>query len=81
MKKKFLKLSLITLITGIDFLIIAFFVFHYVTDVGITNVWQAEAQKPYITELIGDFAVINIATSFISFLISVIFFNNKNSEN
>lgn len=74
MKKKFLKLSLITLITGIASLIIAFFFFHFVTDQGITLIWHKEAGKPYVSELIGDFAVLNLVASFISLLIAYVFY-------
>ncbi len=77
MKKNFLKLSLITFIVGVVFLILSFFVFHFVTDQGITLIWHPEAGKPYITELLGDFAILNVATSFVSLLISLIFFKNK----
>ena len=77
MKKNFLRLSLITFIVGVALLALSFFVFHFVTDEGITLIWHPEAGKPYITELLGDFAILNIATSFISLLISQIFFKNK----
>ena len=59
------------------FLIIAFLTFHFVTDEGITLIWHAEAGKPYITELFGDFGVLNLVVSFVSLLISFIFFNDK----
>ena len=77
MKKKFLKLSLITLIVGVVFLILAFFTFHFVTDEGITLVWHPEAGKPFVTELIGDFGVLNLVVSFVSMLISFIFYGDK----
>jgi len=77
MKKKFLKLSLITLIVGVVFLVLAFFTFHFVTDEGITLVWHPEAGKPYVTELIGDFGLLNLVVSFVSLLISFIFFGDK----
>ena len=77
MKKKFLKLSLITLIVGVVFLIFAFFTFHFVTDEGITLVWHPEAGKPFVTELIGDFGVLNLVVSFVSMLTAYIFFNDK----
>ncbi len=77
MKKKFLKLSLFTLIIGLLFLLLAFFVFHYVTDEGITLVWHAEANKPFITELFGDFGVLNLATSLVSLLIALIFYKKE----
>lgn len=73
MCNKFLKLSLITFITGALFLILAFFAFHYLTDAGISTVWQQEANKPYITELLGDFGIINISASFISLVIHFVF--------
>ena len=77
MKKKFLKLSFITLIVGVVFLILAFFTFHFVTDEGITLVWHPEAGKPFVTELIGDFGVLNLVVSFVSMLTAYIFFNDK----
>ena len=77
MKKKFLKLSLITIIVGVVFLALAFFVFHYVTDTGITLTWHREAEKPYVAEILGDFAILNIATSFISLLIAYIFYGKE----
>lgn len=73
MGKKLLKLSLITFIVGVVFLVLAFFAFHYLTDTGISTVWRPEADKPYVTELLGDFGIINIATAFISLLIYFIF--------
>ena len=80
MKKKFLRLSLITGIVGLALLIIAFFTFHFVTDAGITLIWHEEAGKPYVTELLGDFGVLNLATSFVSFLIAKIFYDKKEDK-
>ena len=77
MKKKFLKLSLITLIVGVVFLILSFFTFHFVTYEGITLVWHPEAGKPFVTELIGAFGVLNLVVSFVSMLTAYIFFNDK----
>ena len=77
MKKKFLKLSLITFIVSIVFFALAFFCFHFVTDQGITLIYHQEAGKPFITELIGDFAILNVATSFISLLIAFIFYKEN----
>ena len=73
MDKRFLKLALITFIVGIVFLVLSFITFHYLTDTGITSVWHEEADKPYVTELLGDFGIINIAVAFISLTISFIF--------
>ena len=77
MKKKFLKLSLITGLVGLFMLIVSFFTFHFVTDAGITLIWHPEAGKPYITELFGDFAILNLAVCFVSLLISAIFFKEE----
>ena len=77
MKKKFLILSLTTLIIGIIFLLLSYFFFHYVTDAGISFVWHPEAGKPFVTQLIADFGLLNIFASMLSFLISIIFFRKK----
>ena len=75
-KKNFLILSLITFIIGIIVFGISYFMFHYVTDSGITLVWHPEAGKPFVTDLVGMFGVLNIFASLISLLIGLIFFRN-----
>ena len=75
-KSKLLKFSLISLIIGAAVLIIAFFFFHFVTDNGITTVFQKEAGKPFVAELIGDLGVLFIFSSAISALMAVVFFEN-----
>ena len=72
-RKSFLKLSRITFIVGVLFLVAAFFAFHYLTDSGFSTVWHAEAEKPYVTELLGDFGVLNVAVAFVSLLIYFLF--------
>ena len=73
-KKKLLKLSLITLIIGICILAIAYFFFHFVTDDGISLVWQPEAGKPFVADLIGQLGVHLLAAAIISLMVSIIFF-------
>lgn len=80
MRKNILKLSIITFIVGVVFLALAFFFFHFVTDSGITLTWHEEAGKPFVTELIGDFGVFNIATGFVSLLIYFIFKDKKEEK-
>lgn len=80
MQKKFLKLSLITFIVGVVFLALAYFSFHYLTDAGLSSVWHREAEKPFVTELIGDFGVLNLFAAFISLLIHFIFIKNKDEQ-
>ena len=78
MDKRLLKLSLITFIISVVFLVLAFFSFHYLTDAGISTIWHAEAEKPYVTELLGDFGIINLATSLITLLIYLIYAKKPN---
>ena len=80
MKKKFLKLSLITLIVGVVFFALAFFCFHFVTDQGITLTYHKEAEKPFVSELLGDFGVLNLFASFISLLIHFIFIKENDEQ-
>ena len=78
-RKNLLKLSLITLIIGLLVLAIEYFFFHFVTDEGITTVWQPEPGKPFVSNMIGVLAVLFIFASIICLFISFIFFDkNKN---
>ena len=72
-RKKFLKLSLITFLIGVFVLAVAYFFFHFVTDEGITLTWHPEAGKPFVTELIGNFAVLFLFASVMSLLIAFLF--------
>lgn len=74
MRKKFLKLSLYSLIIAAIVLAVAFFFFHFVTDDGITLTWHEEAGKPFVSELIGTFGVLFLFASAISLLIALIFY-------
>ncbi len=76
LRKKLLKMSLITFVIAVAVLIIAYFFFHYVTDSGITLVRQEEAGKPFVTDLIGQFGVLFLFSSVIS-LISAFVFGDK----
>ena len=77
MKQKFLKLSLYTLISGLVVFIINYFFYHFVTDEGITFTWHEEAGKPFITNLIGNLAILFLFTSIISFIIRQIFYKKN----
>ena len=73
-KKNILKLSKITLIIGLIVLAIAYYFFHFVTDDGISLVWQPEAGKPFVADLIGQLGVHLLSAAVISLMISIIFF-------
>ena len=53
MRKKLQKFSLAQLIIAAVVFVINYFFFHFVTDAGITTVWQPEPGKPFVADLIG----------------------------
>ncbi len=77
MRKKLLKLSAIEGIIALVLFIINFFFFHFVTDTGITTVFQEEAGKPFVAMLIGIFAVLNLFGALISLLMAMVVFDKN----
>lgn len=78
-KQKLFKLSVITLIIGVIILAINYFFFHFVTDTGISLTWHPEAGKPFVTDMIGQLAVLFLFTSAISAISAVVFFDGKDN--
>ena len=74
-KKKLFKLSLITLAIGLGLLAVAYFFFHFVTDSGITFKWHPEAGKPFVTDMIGQLAVLFLFASSMSAISALVFFD------
>lgn len=68
MKKRLYKLSLVCLAIAVVVFIINYFVFHFVTDEGITLVWHPEAGKPFVTDLIGQLGASMVFASIVSAL-------------
>ena len=68
LRKRLNKLAIVCLIIAIVVFIINYFVFHYVTDAGITTVWQPEAGKPFLADLIGLLGANMVFASIISAL-------------
>ena len=68
LQKKLYKLSLVCFIIAVVVFIINYFVFHYVTDAGITLEWHPEAGKPFVTDLIGQLGASMVFASIISAL-------------
>ncbi|MBR2972013.1 MAG: hypothetical protein IKC61_03700 [Clostridia bacterium] len=79
-RKKLFKLSLITLAIGVGLLAIAYFFFHFVTDSGVTFTWHPEAGKPFVTDMIGQLAVLFLFASSMSALSALVLFDEKNSD-
>jgi hypothetical protein len=77
MRKKLLKLSLIMIICAAVIFVINYFFFHFVTDDGITTVWQPEAGKPFVADLIGNLGVLFIFGSAVSALSALVLFEKE----
>ena len=77
-KNKLLKLSLFSIIIAIIVFIINYFVFHFITDEGITLIWQEEAGKPFVANLIGTLGVLFVFFSIICLLSSFVLFKEEN---
>ena len=76
-KNKLLKLSLYSIIIALILFLINYYVFHFVTDDGFTLIWHEEAGKPFVSNLIGQLAVLFIFLSSASLLCSFVFFKNE----
>ena len=77
MKKKLLKISLITLVIGLAIMLIDYFFFHFVTDNGITLTWHPEAGKPFVTDMIGQLGTLFLFGSAVSLIAALVFFEDK----
>ena len=77
MRKRLFKLSLISLGVSAFIFIVNYFFFRFVTDLGITLVWQAEAGKPFVAQLIGIFATLFLFGSAASALSAVVLFDKE----
>ena len=80
MKNKLLKLSMWQGIIAAVVFVINYFFYHFVTDDGITTVWQPEAGKPFVADLIGQLGVLFIFGSVVCLLCAFILFDNKDGS-
>ena len=80
MKNKLLKLSMWQGIIAAVVFVINYFFYHFVTDEGITLVWQAEAGKPFVADLIGQLGVLFIFGCVVSLLCAFIFYGNTDKD-
>ena len=79
-RKSLYTLALITLAIGLVLLGIAYYFFHFVTDSGPTLTFHEEAGKPFVTMLIGVFAVHFLSASALSALAALVFFESEAKE-
>ncbi len=80
MRNKLLKLSLWQAIIGAAVFVINYFFYHFVTDEGITLVWQPEAGKPFVADLIGQLGVLFIFGSIVSLLCAFIIYDKNHTD-
>ena len=76
-KSKLLKLSLISLIISVISFVINYFFYHFVTDSGITTVFQSEPGKPFVAFLIGIFATLFFFASVFTLVCAFVFEDKK----
>lgn len=79
-KKNLLKLSLITFCISAFLLVFNYFFFHYFTSQGFTSEFHKEAQKPFVSNLIGQLAVLFLFFSIITLLIAVVCYPKNNKK-
>ena len=77
-KNKLLKLSLYSIIIALILFLINYYVFHFVTDDGFTTIFQKEAGKPFVANLIGQLGTLFVFLSGASLLSAFIIFDKKN---
>ena len=80
MRNKFLKLSMWQGIIAAFVFVVNYFFYHFVTDEGITLVWQPEAGKPFVADLIGNLGVLFIFGSIVCLLCAFVLFDKNESE-
>jgi hypothetical protein len=79
-RSRLLKFSLCQAIIAAAVFVINYFFYHFVTDDGITLIWQAEPGKPFVANLIGFLGVLFIFGAAVSLIAAFIFFDKNKSE-
>ena len=73
-RKNFMRLSRLSFVCSAVVFAINYFFFHFVTDTGITTVWQPEAGKPFVADLIGQLGVSLLFLAIAAWMVGRIFF-------
>ena len=77
MKKKFLTLSLWSLILAVIIFALSFYIYHFVrADGAFTLVYEKMPGKPFVSEMLADLGVLIFFSSILNFMISRIFFKD-----
>lgn len=77
MRNKLFKLSGISAVISAFVFVFNYFFFHFFTDDGFTTVFQEEAGKPFVADLIGQLGVHFLFFSIATLLIALILFKKE----
>lgn len=77
MKGKLMKLSRWCFALAVGVFLLDYLFFHFLTDSGFTTVWQEEAGKPFLTEMVGILGVLFLFAGIMSLLLGRIVFAEK----
>ena len=77
MRKKLFKLSIISFAISAFVLSFNYFFYHYFTAEGFTTVFHKEPQKPFVSDLIGQFGVLFLFASVMSLIIALVCYPKK----
>ena len=77
MKQKFKKLSVWCFALALILFALSFVLFHFLTDSGFTTVFQQEAGKPFVTEMVADLSVLFLFSGILCRMIAKIFFQKE----
>lgn len=77
MKKKFEKLSGWSFVLAVVLFALSFVLFHFLTDTGFTTVFQQEAGKPFVTEMVADLSVLFLFSGILCRMIAKIFYSDE----
>lgn len=74
MNRKLKKLSVRCFLLALVLFALSFVMFHFLTDSGLTAVFQQEAGKPFITEMVADLSVLFLFAGIFSRMVARLFF-------
>lgn len=77
MKKKFKKLSLISLVIAVILFVVSYVMFHYLGPEGFTSLWRPEPGKPFVTFLFAVWGVCFLFGSVASVLVAEIIYGDE----
>lgn len=77
MKNKLKKLSSWCFALAVVLFALSFLLFHFLTDSGFTTVFQQEAGKPFVTEMVADLSILFLFSGILCRMIAKIFCSDE----